>query len=287
MRLHFHPVVKLSALLSLFALTTLGQIQPAEPVHARLVFVNEGDMIHMNCPELNDCAVQAPKGENFTGASLGFPDLFRGTSLDPPSPFFSIKAVTAGNKTSFHLTTDHKNQYGFILEQHPKERIDYSIILKSTDPEITANIAALPSVVPRAEKEALERQLAEADKRNAVLLTEIQKRVDNAEAQAVKTLQTAVRTYSFDHAEAAKQPWFVQDIFFDGERTCFRRPTGAPDLPSITSIAANGKPEIVIPKYDPDRGVYVVPEQIVSGYFSFGTKKKLPFCQPEACAKKS
>ena len=262
---------------------------PTQPVgRARILYEHEGDINHIACRPMMDCAIEAPAGERFIKRTIGDADHWPNSNDSLPSRFFSVKPGFAGLHTSLHLQTDHDNEYGFILDAIPGDG-DVTTILKTEDAEQLKRIAAPATVVSR---EEYDRAKADADQARKEL-DQVRKEADTkttqiqetAKATAMKDIAASMRSYSFDRAEAGKQPWRVSDIMTDGKFTYISRPDNAPDLPAIYALDQDGKPELTVPQYDPDRGQYVISRLIPQGYMTFASKKKnkrLPFSLPKS-----
>jgi hypothetical protein len=261
---------------------------PEAPIPPRIIIVHQGETNTIHCAELMDCSIKAPDGEKFVRRSIGddahFPD--SGDALKAaPSPFYSFKPGFSGFRTSLHLYTDHNDEYSFLILDPGKRGVsDLTVILKSGDPAIDKRIADLPSVVPREdmEREKLHAQAVEAE--NAKLKAETGKKVQEASETSTKQLESKVHTYQFDHKEAKRRPWEIADIYRIGDFVYIRRTTDAQDLPVVVVKGANGKPEIIVPRYNPDMGLFTIAQRVNDGYFSFGGQKhekQLPFHLPE------
>ena len=151
---------------------------------------------------------------------------------------------------------------------------DYTTILKTDDAEISKRIAAPPTVVPREEYEQAKKEASDAITALAAARAETERKVSQAERQVAQNLPPQMRTYLYDREKAKDHPWEITEIFADDSHTYLRRAVRSNDLPSVYAIGANGKPELIVAHYDPDRDIYVTPQRINAGFLSFGGQKK-------------
>lgn len=252
---------------------------------AHVIYVHEGGTYPIHCRALIDCSIEAPKGEKFTSVSLGDPEHFPDTKGSLPSRFYSIKPGFNGMTTTVHLKTDHDNEYGFLIDEPRDGQLDYTTVLKSDDSEINQRIAVPSTLVPREQLEQVEKEKEAAITALATLRAESDAKLREVKVQAIKDAPAHLRSYVFDRQKAAERPWNVSDILADNDHSMYiKRSVKADDLPSVVALGQNGKPEVVVPHYDPDRELYVIPQRIVDGCLSFGgqkKEKKLIFHLPE------
>lgn len=262
----------------------LEQRAPDPPIQGKVLTVHEGEVNTIYCGALMDCSIQAPHGEKFINRSIGDDAHFKDSIDSFPNTYYSIKASFNGFATSLHLVTDHDNQYSFLIKDPGKLPSDFTVILKSGDPAIDKKIAGMATVVSRAEWE-LEHQARLAAEANAHQAAETtNQRVNQASIATQKSMEARVQTYQFDRGQAKQRPWEIADIYRIGDLVFIKRTNDAQDLPIVNAVGANGKPEIIVPKYDPDRGLFTIAQRINDGYFSFGGQKhekRLAFHLPE------
>jgi type IV secretory pathway VirB9-like protein len=268
------------ALLSAADIPTPAPNDPA--AHARILWVHEGDIYTLHCRAMMECSIEAPRGEQFISVRLGDAERWRDSKDSLPSRFYSIKAAFGGLKTDVHLQTDHDNQYGFLIDENGDP--DYTVILKTDDGEISKRIAAAPAFISRDQYDLAKKQAADALQELAAVKAETSTQVSRAATAVAKSLPAQMRSYEYDRKKAAERPWEISEILADDRFTYVKRSVRANDLPTVFAIGENGKPEIIVPKYDPDRDLYVIPQRITQGYLSFGGQKKekrLMFHLPE------
>jgi hypothetical protein len=248
----------------------------AQEVHvARIIHEHDGQMNELHCPALMDCAIEAPKGELFKSATIGDDQHWHGSDETlgaGPSRYYTFKAGFPGVKTTLHLRTDHEHLYGFMLIES-RQNPDYTTILRADDVQLQQEIAAPPPTVPREQYEALKTELSAVRKELTATRDQTNERVTEAKAGADKRAVGTMRGYEFDHQKALQKPWMVSDILAGEHSTYIKRPAGAPDLPSVVAIGLDGKPEIVVPHYEPNLDMYVISQRIEAGYLTNGTKK--------------
>ena len=268
----------------------VAQVLAAQEVHvARIIHEHDGQMDDLHCPALMDCAIEAPKGELFTSATIGDDQHWYGsdqTLAKGPSRYYSFKAGFTGMRTTLHLVTDHKHMYGFMLVES-RSNPDFTTILKADDVQLQQEIAAPLPTVPREQYDALKAELSAVEKQLATAREQTNEQVTEARVTADKRAVGQMQSYEFDHQKALQKPWMVSDILAGEHSTYLKRPVGAPSLPTVVALGSDGKPELVVPHYDPDRGMYVISQRIEAGYLTNGAKKhekRLPFRLPTEIA---
>jgi Conjugal transfer protein len=255
----------------------------AQEVHtARIIHEHDGQMDEIHCPALMECSIEAPKGELFKSATIGDDAHWYGsdqTLAAAPSRFYSFKTGFGGMKTTLHLVTDHQHQYGFMLIES-RVNPDYTVILKADDVQLQQEIAAPLPTVPREQYDALRAELAAVQKQLTTTREQTNERVTEAQVTAEKHAVGQLRRYQFDQKLAAGKPWMVSDILAGEHSTYIKRPANAPDLPTVVALGIDGKPDVVVPHYNSEMGMYEISQRIEAGYLTNGAKKhekRLPF----------
>jgi type IV secretion system protein VirB9 len=179
-------------------------------------------------------------------------------------------------RTNLNLITASGHVYSFLLTEisnDPSAEPDLKIFVEPKDDSGEASSTGLHGYVSAREADAYKKELDTLRAQAADTLRAAQ----IEEADQLKRFRSSYATkLQFDYlldAKAARQPFLVSAIFHDDAFTYIE--CAAPEKPALYELK-DGKPNLI--SFQVERGVYIAPKIIDSGYLSIG-KKKLPFAR--------
>jgi type IV secretory pathway VirB9-like protein len=229
----------------------------AQDASARTVQYRSQDIVPIHAKLKYTTLIELPPTEKIVEAAVGDKDFW---IVDVVGNFCFLHPAKAGIASNLNLITDRGNIYSFTLQEvsdagqapdlkviiHPADR---SSIVASNDP---------PQFVPAAQLEQSKQQLA-------ALEAHITETVDAYKSAYPLSLKF---DYTFRANEA---PFDIEAIYHDDRFTYIK--TDAPEKFSIYDMR-DGKPNLV--RYQLEKGTYIIPEVMDSGYVELG-KKRMDF----------
>ena len=239
------------------ALTLLPFAAKAQDASARTVQYHSQDIVPIHAKLKYTTLIELPPTEKIMEATVGDKDFW---IVDVVGNFCFLHPAKAGIASNLNLITDRGNIYSFTLQdvsatgQEPDLKViihpaDRSSIVAANDP---------PQFVPAAQLEQSKQQLA-------ALEAHVNEAIDEYRSAYPLSLKF---DYTF-HANEA--PFDIEAIYHDDKFTYIK--TDAPEKFSIYDMR-DGKPNLVT--YQLERGTYIIPEVMDSGYVELG-KKRMDF----------
>jgi type IV secretory pathway VirB9-like protein len=229
----------------------------AQDASARTVEYHSQDIVPIHAKLKYTTLIELPPTEKIVEAAVGDKDFW---IVDVVGNFCFLHPAKAAIASNLNLITNKGNIYSFTLQEvsdtghapdlkviiHPADR---SSIVAANDP---------PQFVPAAQLEQSKQQLA-------ALEAHITETVDAYKSAYPLSLK-------FDYTFHANQaPFDIEAIYHDDKFTYIK--TDAPEKFSIYDMR-DGKPNLVT--YQLEKGTYIIPEVMDSGYVELG-KKRMDF----------
>ena len=185
-----------------------------------------------------------------------------------------VHPAQAGMRSNLNLITASGHVYSFVLTEisnDPNAEPDLKIFVEPKEGSGSAAKPLLRGYVSAGEAEAYKKELDALRAQTAEQLQAAQLQ----SAEQVSRFRSAYATkLQFDYlldAKAAREPFLVSTIYRDDAFTYIR--CAAREKPALYEIK-DGKPNLT--NFQLEKGVYIVPKILDSGYLAIG-KKKLPF----------
>jgi type IV secretion system protein VirB9 len=175
-----------------------------------------------------------------------------------------IKPAKAGARTNLNLVTSSGHVYSFLLTEGAANH-DLSVYVQP-DEAMAKRRGAGPRFYSATQVEELRQQAlqarSDAEAAQVAAARSIEESVNKFRASYPTELQFPYRF------KAHEGPFNVSAIFHDGRFTYIR--AAAPELPSLYEMR-DGTPNLV--NFQVERGMYVVPKVLESGYLTVGKQK--------------
>jgi type IV secretion system protein VirB9 len=175
-----------------------------------------------------------------------------------------IKPAKAGARTNLNLVTSSGHVYSFLLTEGAANH-DLSVYVQP-DEAMAKRRGAGPRFYSATQVEELRQQAlqarSDAEAAQVAAARSIEESVNKFRASYPTELQFPYRF------KAHEGPFSVSAIFHDGRFTYIR--AAAAELPSLYEIR-DGTPNLV--NFQVERGLYVVPKVLESGYLTVGKQK--------------
>ena len=229
----------------------------AQDASARTVEYHSQDIVPIHAKLKYTTLIELPPTEKIVEAAVGDKDFW---IVDVVGNFCFLHPAKAGIASNLNLITDRGNIYSFTLQEvsDTGQVPDLKVIIHPADRSSIAAANDPPQFVPAAQLEQSKQQLAALEAH----LTETVDAYKSAYPLSLKF------DYSF-HANQA--PFDIEAIYHDDKFTYIK--TDAPEKFSIYDMR-DGKPNLVT--YQLEKGTYIIPEVMDSGYVELG-KKRMDF----------
>ena len=225
---------------------------------ARSVHYHSQDIVPIRAKVKYTTLIELPASEKIMEAASGDKDFW---IVDVVGNFCFVHPAKQGIGSNLNLITDKGNIYSFTLQEisgSTSAGPDLKVIVEPADQSAIAAASGPAQFVPSAQLEQSRQQLA-------ALQSHIEQTVDEYKS----TYPTQLK---FDYTYKANEaPFDVQTIYHDDRFTSIK--TNAPEKFSVYEMK-DGKPNLVT--YDLQRGTYIIPKIMDSGYLELG-KKRMEF----------
>ena len=179
-----------------------------------------------------------------------------------------VHPAQAGSRSNLNLITASGHVYSFLLTEitsDPSAEPDLKIFIEPKEGSGASLAIGLRGYVSAGEADAYKKELDS-------LRAETAAEVRSARAQAAEDINRFRSAYAttlqFDYpldAKAAREPFFVSAIYHDDTFTYIR--SAAREKPALYELK-DGKPNLIT--FQLERGVYIAPKIIDSGYLAIG-----------------
>jgi len=229
----------------------------AQDTSARTVEYHSQDIVPIHAKLKYTTLIELPPSEKIVEAAVGDKDFW---IVDVVGNFCFLHPAKAGIASNLNLITDRGNIYSFTLQEvsDTGQTPDLKVLIHPADRSSIVAADDPPQFVSAAQLEQSKEQLA-------ALEGHITETVDAYKSAYPLSLKF---DYSF-HANQA--PFDIEAIYHDDKFTYIK--TDAPEKFSIYDMR-DGKPNLVT--YQLEKGTYIIPEVMDSGYVELG-KKRMDF----------
>ena len=229
----------------------------AQDASARTVEYHSQDIVPIHAKLKYTTLIELPPTEKIVEAAVGDKDFW---IVDVVGNFCFLHPAKAGIASNLNLITDKGDIYSFTLQEvsDSAQTPDLKVIIHPADRSSIIAANDPPQFVPAAQLEQSKQQLA-------ALEAHITETVDAYKSDYPLSLKF---DYTFRANEA---PFDIEAIYHDDKFTYIK--TDAPEKFSIYDLR-DGKPNLVT--YQLEKGTYIIPEVMDSGYVQLG-KKRMDF----------
>ena len=244
-----------SILLVLFSLTPPLCAQDSAHKSRTVQYTNASIVDVAAAPHMTTIIV-LPEKEKILDFVIGNSDLWK---LEGAANFALLKPSKTGISTSIDLITEAGNIYTFFASADTRDP-DLKVFIEVTDEKLLHSLNSGSPTLVRASEVAQITEMAQAQVSAAKMQTE--------EFRAKYPVEELKHDYVF---KANDRRFKVSGIYHDDKFTYIE--CGAQEKPTLYEIK-DGKPNLI--DYTLDKGVFVAPKVLDSGYLSIG-KKRLSF----------
>lgn len=274
------PALKGRLLAAVVAVLFVVAPATAEAQHTRDVSYTDRGVVEVNTRVRFTTMIVLPDNEEILDYVCGDSDYW---VISGAQNLAYVKPAKAGATTNLNLVTAGGRVYSFVLTEGSGQP-DLKLYVKPDD-AFQASLAAPVKFYSAAQVEELRwalddgrRQLSEARQAVAAARDETSAARRAAEVNADDRIAAFRATLplqlQFPYVFRANQkPFHVSAIYHDDRFTYIR--AEAKELPALYEVI-DGKPNLI--NFQVDRGVYVVPKILDSGYLAIG-KSKFPFAR--------
>ena len=229
----------------------------AQDASARTVEYHSQDIVPIHAKLKYTTLIELPPTEKIVEAAVGDKDFW---IVDVVGNFCFLHPAKAGIASDLNLITNKGDIYSFTLQEvsDAGQAPDLKVIIHPADRSSIVAANDPPQFVPAAQLEQSKQQLA-------ALEAHITETIDAYKSAYPLSLKF---DYTFHPNEA---PFDIEAIYHDDKFTYIK--TDAPEKFSIYDMR-DGKPNLVT--YQLEKGTYIIPEVMDSGYVELG-KKRMDF----------
>jgi len=229
----------------------------AQDASARTVQYHSQDIVPIRAKLKYTTLIELPPAEKIMEATVGDKDFW---IVDVVGNFCFLHPAKADIASNLNLITDRGNIYSFTMQDVSStgQEPDLKVIIHPADRSSMVAASDPPQFVSAAQLEQSKQQFAALEAH----VTEAMEDFRSAYPLSLK----------FDYAFHANEPPFdIEAIYHDDKFTYIK--TDAPEKFSIYDMR-DGKPNLVT--YQFEKGTYIIPEVMDSGYVDLG-KKRMDF----------
>ena len=229
----------------------------AQDASARTVQYHSQDIVPIRAKLKYTTLIELPATEKIMDAATGDKDFW---IVDIVDNFCFVHPAKAGISSNLNLITNKGNIYSFTLQDvsGTDQTPDLKVIVQPADRSSIVASDGPAQFVPAAQLERSKQQLAAVE-------AHITQAVDEYKSAYPLSLKF---DYTFHAYEA---PFDIEAIYHDDKFTYIK--TDAPEKFSIYEMR-DGKPNLIT--YQLDKGTYIIPHVMDSGYVELG-KKRMEF----------
>ena len=247
----------------------------ADTPGARVVKYSKEDIVPIRAKLRFSTLIVLPDNEEIIDFTTGDKDFW---IINGAHNLCYVHPAQAGIRSNLNLITASGRVYSFTLTEisnEPNTEPDLKVFIEPKD-NSTSEASGLRGYVRAGEVDAYK---AETD----TIRAQAQEQIRAADARATDQInkfradyQTKLRfDYRFD-SKASRVPFLVSAIYHDDAFTYIE--CGAREKPALYEVK-DGKPNLV--DFQLEKGVYIVPKILDSGYLAIG-KKKLTFSRQKS-----
>jgi type IV secretion system protein VirB9 len=238
---------------------------------ARVVKYSKEDIIPIRAKLRFSTLIVLPEDEEIIDFTTGDKDFW---IINGAHNLCYVHPAQAGLRSNLNLITASGHVYSFLLTEisnEPNVEPDLKVFVEPKEKSSVLGGTGLKGYVRADEAEAYKK---EAETLRAQAQTELR----TADAQATEQISKFRADYQakiqFDYrldSKAGREPFLVSAIYHDDAFTYIK--CAAPEKPTLYEVK-DGKPNLI--NFQLEKGVYIVPKILDSGYLAIG-KKKLTF----------